>query len=85
MSSAHTKRAARNQLVSEFHGSPVQQEAGNPDIPVTIIDVCGKDTGEAPTYQTRMSEGYYLKTEWNSGMEGYGSISSQNNSTESNY
>lgn len=52
-----------------------QRSSHNPNIPVTIVDVCGKDMGEAPTYQTSLSEGYYLKTEWNSGIQDYGTIS----------
>lgn len=47
----------------------------NGGIPVTIVNVFDKDMGEAATIQTSVSEGYYLKTEWNSGRDSlYGSI-----------
>lgn len=55
----------------------VEEGVRNPNIPVTVIDVdSGKDMGEANTIQTSVSrsEGYYLKTEWNSGRDSYGAI-----------
>lgn len=45
-----------------------------PDIPVTIIGVCDKGMGEAATCQTSLSEGYYLKTEWSSERNNYGTL-----------
>ena len=52
----------------------VDEGARNPNIPVTVINVdSDKDMGEANTIQTS-SEGYYLKTDWNSGRGSYGAI-----------
>lgn len=49
----------------------------SPDIPVTIIDVFDKGMGEAATSQSSLSEGYFLRTEWSSEREDYGTIAKQ--------
>lgn len=60
---------------SRARGSVDEDTPCNVDIPVTVVGVCDKenDMGEAATYQTSISEGYYLRTEWNSGQGLYGS------------
>ena len=47
------------------------------DVPVTVIGVTDKHEGEATTYQTSQSEGYFLRSDWNP--VSYGSTSSYSN------
>lgn len=44
--------------------SPSGSSAAN--IPVTVVGVVDKEMGDAVTHQTHMTEGYFLKKEWNS-------------------
>ena len=43
-------------------------------VPVTIVHVHDKDMGEAVTYQTSVSEGHFLKSEWSFEREDYGTL-----------
>jgi len=50
----------------------VEVDGAATNVPVTVIGVEDKNEGEATTYQTCQSEGYFLRSEWNPTQ--YGSI-----------
>ena len=53
----------------------IEVDAATRNVPVTVIGVEDKHEGEATTYQTSHSEGFFLRTEWNPAVQ-YGSINS---------